>query len=728
MEKKENIFKRFIIKLWTYKKIKTFVYSLVILCLLFGLGYAFLLFGGRLVIDDKDLILNTTTIIQTKDGETIKELYEENRKPIAIEDMPPYVPNAFVAIEDQRFREHGGIDFRSIMRAVVHDIAVGSKAQGASTITQQVVKNLSLSHDKTWMRKTKEMMAAIYLDKHLTKDEILELYLNAVYFGEGAYGIEQAAHVYFDKGARELTTSEAATLAGLVKSPTGYSPVKHPDKSKERRNLVISQMYKEGYLSAKEEQRASGQTLGLVEQKETSRTWSDSFTDYVMKEASSEYGLSIEELKRGGYRITASVDPEAQRIAYEAFRKDEFFSGSVSGVQGSFVLMNEGDGSLAALIGGRDYRLGDLSRLNVLRQPGSTMKPIAVYGPAMMQKQYKPYTLLIDQKKTYNGYTASNYDGVYDNAVTMYEALVESKNAPAVWLLNEIGVADAKKYLKKMNIDIKENGLGIALGGLERGLTPIQIAGAYRTFVHNGDYIEPHAIVDIHDRDGETIDRKHKVKKTEVFSEQVAWNMIEMMQTTALEGTAKAGSFGKALAGKTGTTQHPLAAGKTKDAWFAGVTPEYSLALWMGYDMSNSEHYLTGGSEYPTRLAKYILSRLDNEEELASKFTRPDGVKAVPKPIHLPDVTDVHAKYNFGGASLVKANITWHANTSDDRIVYRVYEARKGVDKLAGEITGEKELVLDKADIFKTKFYYVVPYDPLSKLEGKRSKMAELRF
>ncbi|WLV25514.1 transglycosylase domain-containing protein [Aciduricibacillus chroicocephali] len=728
MDHKENMFKRLMKKLWNYKKIRTFVYTAVVFLLLFGMAYAFLLFGGRLVIDEKDLILNATTTIETEDGETIKELYEENRKPIAIEEVPPYVPNAFIAIEDQRFREHGGIDFRSIMRAIVHDLAAGSKAQGASTITQQVVKNLSLSQDKTWMRKTKEMMAAIYLDKHLTKDEILELYLNAVYFGQGAYGVEQAAHVYFGKSAQELTTSEAAMLAGMVKSPTGYSPVNYPERAKERRNLVISQMYKEGYLSAKEELRASGQTLGLVKNNKESMAWADSFTDYVMKEAAADYGLSIEELKRGGYKIKTSIDPAAQKAAYEKFQDDAYFSGNTEGVQGALTLMNEKDGSLVALIGGRDYQLGNLNRVNVLRQPGSTMKPLAVYGPAMMKGKFNPYSLLIDQKRTYNGYTAANYDGIYENAVTMYEALIKSKNAPAVWLLNEIGVPNSKKYLKKMDIDIKEEGLGIALGGLEKGLSPIQIAGAYRTFIHEGKYVEPHAILHMVDSDGNEVERKQPLKSSKVFSKKVAWNMVDMMESTVQEGTAQAGMYDKALAGKTGTTQHPLASGETKDAWFAGVTPEYSLAIWMGYDMSDADHYLTGGSEYPTKLAKSILSQIDEEENLSSKFQRPKGIKELQKPIHLPEIHDVRVKYNLGGSTLVKARISWQADTSDDRVVYRVYEKKKGEAQLIGETKGKKELVLSKADLFKSRTFYVVPYDPLTRLEGERSKSVELGF
>jgi len=302
---------------------------------------------------------------------------------------------------------------------------------------------------------------------------------------------------------------------------------------------------------------------------------------------------------------------------------------------------------------------------------------------------------------------------------------MESKNASAVWLLNEIGIPYAKRYLDKMSMTLPDDGLSIALGGLQEGVTPIQLAGAYRTFIHQGDYIEPHAIKAIRDADNQPVKRK-KLTKQHVFNPQTSWNMVEMLKATVNKGTAKAGDYPKALAGKTGTTQHPQAAGKTKDAWFAGVTPDYALALWMGYDKSDAAHYLTGGSEYPTMLAKSILTELDKETERTAAFTKPDNVKALPEPIEMPKISKVEASIVFGGTSLVEGKITWRATPKDKRVVYRVYESKSGADALVGEVKGKTTCIIKGVGFFKTKSYYVVPYDPLTKTEGPSSEIVKL--
>lgn len=683
------------------------------------------MYGGSLIVDEDDLILDQASTLETENGTVIKELYEQNRKPVSISQLPSYVPNAFIAIEDRRFREHGGIDVRSIARAAVTDLLAGQKKEGGSTITQQVIKNLVLSHEKTFMRKTKELMAAVYLERHYSKDQILELYMNAVYFGNGAYGVEQASRTYFGKHAKELTASEAATLAGMVQSPANYSPFDHPDEAKMRRNTVLNTMASAGFLTASELEYEKRKPLAAKKSSTRERPWVDSYVDMAMKEAADKYQLSIEELKRGGYRIVLGMDEVAQRIAYGAFQKDHYFPGNKEGAEGAFVLMDEKNGEIKALIGGRNYQLGDLNRAAVKRQPGSTMKPLAVYGPALMKK-YNPYSLLVDQKIAYGGgYTAANYDGQYDNYVTMYNSIIESKNAPAVWLLNEIGVPYAKDYLDKMQLSVADEGLALALGGLEEGLTPMQIAAAYRTFIHEGQFKESYVIKAVYDHSGKKLKLK-KSHETKVFSRQAAWYMVEMLEQTVKKGTARAGSYNKALAGKTGSTQHPLAAGKTKDAWFAGMTPDYSFALWMGYDKSDKEHYLKGGSEYPTMLAKSILSELDREKGLSTRFKKPKGVKALPEPIEMPDIKHPKAKFALGGYKLVKAKLTWEADPADKRIIYHIYKVKPGIDERVGEVKGETSITLEQADLFKTSFFYIVPYDPLTKLEGERSELVEL--
>lgn len=705
------------------RKIKWSIGTIGFLLILGLIGYGVVFFGGALIADQDDMKLDATTTIETQDGEVLASVYHKNRILIDRKDIPDNIKDAFIAIEDRRFYTHGGIDFKSAVRAVYKDVIAMGRVEGGSTITQQLAKNLFLTNDKTLMRKTKEALAAIYLERHLSKDEILGLYLNQMYFGRGAYGIETASQLYFSKSARDLTLSESALLAGMAKGPNGYSPIDHPKKALTRRNVVLQAMEDTGMISTEDRTKAQDKPLGLdVKQEETNHV-ADSYVDLVMKEAADKHELSIDELKRGGYRIVVNMDESTQQIAYNLFQKPDYFPGNTAGVQGAFVMMNQQDGGIVAAIGGRDYELGGLNRVTVKRQPGSTIKPIAVYGPAMMKKKFQPYSLIPDQKKDYNGYSATNYDGQYDGVVSIYQALVQSKNTPAVWLLNNLGIADAKAYLKKMGITLPDKGLSIALGGLKEGLTPMDMMQSYGTFAHNGEMISAHTIDRIYDRDNQQIFRA-KPKPKKVFTPQVAWNMTEILSSVVENGTGQAGDYNKALAGKTGSTQHPHVEGTDKDAWFVGYTPQYVSALWMGYDDSDKDHYLTGGSEYPTMLTKAILTEMDRQKSLTASFTKPEHVKTVPKPVKLPETTKIKITYQFGGLQLVKGKITWNA-AQDDRVEYHIYQKQKGeLPKRIGTVQ-DNEFEVGDVSLFHPPSYFVVPYDPLTKTEGNRSNVVE---
>ncbi|SDM00045.1 transglycosylase domain-containing protein [Sediminibacillus halophilus] len=688
------------------------------------IGYLTILFGGRFVVDEQDLILPAATVVETKAGERIGEIYDEYRRPVTIKQIPDHVEDAFVAIEDNRFYEHAGVDFKAVTRAVFRDIVSMEKAEGGSTITQQLAKNLFLHNDKTWMRKTKEVMAAIYLERNFSKDKILEYYLNEIYFAHGIYGVGAAAEFYFSKPVDELSVTEGALLAAMSKAPNTYSPLIDEEKAKERRDLVLQQMNQLDMLRTEEMLQLQGKTLGVNQQKEEDKPWNASYLDLAIKEAAETYQLTLPELKRGGYRLVVNINETAQRTAYEHFQQDEYFPGSAAGVEGSFVLIDNRSGEIAAAIGGRDYQIGGLNRVTTARQPGSTMKPLAVYGPAMMMEEYSPYSLLVDEERSYGDYTARNYDGSYSGQVTMYEALQQSKNAPAVWLLNEIGIPNAKEYLEKMDISLSDNGLAIALGGLEQGVSPLKLAQAYGTFPNGGEMNSASAINKIFDRNGELLESKLP-KPKQVFSPQTAWNMVRMLEAVVDKGTGKAGSYSGALAGKTGSTQHPTAEGKVKDAWFAGFTPEYSSALWMGYDQADEGHFLTAGSEKPTRLTKAILSDLDKSQKLAAKFEQPENVKDVEEPVDLPEITDLSARYSLGGLSLVRGTLTWTAS-ADDRIKYELYRVKNGNEQKIGEVEGKGSYQINRIGLFEQASYYVVPVDPLTGQRGKPSNRAKL--
>lgn len=708
--------------------VKHFILSLGVVIVLALIAYTTILYGGKLIADEDKLAISPPTTIETEDGEIIWYLYDEYRLPVDLEEIPDHVKDAFVAIEDKRFYSHSGVDFRSIMRAIYRDVIARSKVEGASTITQQLAKNLYLTNDKSWLRKTKEVMIALYLEREFTKDEILEMYLNAVYFGQGQYGIEAAANKYFYKSVGDLSLEEGALLAGMVKAPNGYSPIDHEEKALNRRNLVLETMSDAGYISEEEAEEAAKKELQLnIAQRKINPAY-HTIVDMVIKEAEELYGITLEELKMNRYRIVTSMNEDAQQIAFDQFQQDGYFPGNdKETVEGAFVMMDQEDGSIVAALGGRDFIMGNLNRVyRGKRQPGSTMKPLAVYAPALETEEFNPYSTLPDELKEWDGKKIRNYNDNYEGSVSLYNALKYSKNTSSVWLLNEIGIDYSKSYLEKMNMEIVDKDLGIALGGLTEGLTPLQMVQGYRTFVHSGEMIEAHTISEIYNQKGEVI-ASAKPKTTEVFSPQVAWNMTEMLMSVVESGTGTAGSYPYELAGKTGTTDHPTVEGESKDAWFVGFTPEYVTALWMGYDKSDENHYLTGGSAYPTELTKKILSEFAQRQSVVTAFTKPDNVVALEEPVDLPQINDLSSSYIFGGLKLLKGKLEW-TNSGDERIVYRIYEEKKDGNELIGEVSGGNEFIVEDFSIFRTNTYFVVPYDPVAQVEGERSNTVKLTF
>ncbi len=706
------------------KKTRWAVIALISTILLTIGGYYLLLMGGKSVVDKKLLVLDQASQIETADGEVLTKLYKQNRTVVSIDEIPQHVEDAFIAIEDTRFYEHSGIDLKAIARAIYRDIIAMKKVEGGSTITQQLSKNLFLTNDKTWSRKFKEIMAALYLEKEVSKERILQYYLNTIYFGNGIYGVEAASQYFFNKPIEKLTISEGALLAALPKAPNYYDPVEHPERAKERRNLVLNRMHETGMVSTEKVVQIQRKTLGIERGNPEKKPWMNSYIDLVIQEATEKYDLSKEELYQGGFRIVVGVDQSIQESSYEAMQNDDYFPGSTKGVEGSFLLMEEKTGRIVAAHGGRNYQRGDLNRIHVKQQPGSVMKPLAVYGPALDLPNYKPYSVLEDKNRSYGEYQPENYDNRYEGQVSLYKALQQSKNAPAVWLLNQMGVDYAKDYLSKMGMNLSEKGLSIALGGLQEGVTPMDMVRSYRSFIHDGEMIEPHTILKIYNQNGELVSH-HEDETKQIFQPQTAWSMTRMLQSVVEDGTARAGSYSKALAGKTGSTQHPMVPGKTNDAWFVGYTPNYVGAVWMGYDKIDKDHYLNGGSAYPTRLMKDVLSKMDHKRDLQASFVKPDGVEDVPEPIELPVIDDLQGTLSFGSLTLIKGKLTW-TSSPDDRVVYRIYRVENGQDAKVGEVTGKGSYQLDRVKLFDEEVYYVVPYNPLTKLEGEPSNRVKV--
>ncbi|MDR7077473.1 penicillin-binding protein 2A [Neobacillus niacini] len=562
------------------------------------------------------------TIIYDQNGEIASKISNSKIEGVGIKQIPKEVMNAVVATEDQRFYKHNGINYFAIMKAFFKNMISGDIVAGGSTVTQQLAKNAFLTHERTYTRKIKELIITKKIERTYSKDEIMERYLNQIYFGEGAWGIQRAAKTYFGKEASELTLSESAMLAGLIKAPSILSPFKNMDKAVERRDLVLFLMEQEGYISQNDLEKAKQQQIVLQKEKmdDDYNGKYPYYVDYIIEEAMKKYNLTKNEILSGGLHIFTELNPTIQNSTEEVFQNENLFPASQPDqlIQSGAIFINPENGGIQGLVGGRGEHtfLGFNRATQLIRQPGSTMKPLAVYTPALEQG-YEVFDLLEDNPLNIGGYQPRNYDHQYRGQVTMYSAVVNSYNVPPVWLLNEMGVEKGTNAVERFGIPLQDedHSLGIALGGMYEGTSPLNMAQAYTTFANNGEMQEAHAIKKIEDIDGKVI-VTWKGKSTQVTKPEVAEKITFMLKGVVDEGTGKKAYLdGFAVAGKTGSTQLPFAneAG-TKDHWFVGYTPNIVGAVWLGYDQTDENHYLTTSSSGTTPVIfKEILSKAKSE-------------------------------------------------------------------------------------------------------------------
>lgn len=704
--------------------------ALAIVCAL--IGYMVVIYNGQKIYDEnKDkLEMMEASIIYDQNDTEVAVLARENRELVEPGQIPKKVAQAFIATEDRRFEDHVGVDLWAIGRALAKDIVARSAVEGGSTITQQLAKNMFLNADKTFFRKGTEMSIALALEENMTKDEILTMYLNRIYFGSGAYGIKAASKVYFGKSdLNELETWQIATLAAIPKAPATYSPLRNPDKSKDRRNVVLKLMYDQGYIT--EEEKTKGQAAEFVPQPSRNQELT-AFTDYVVQEAEEVYKLEEEVIRRGGYKIYTTVNAEAQRIVEQSFTNAKLFQkdGPEQKMQGSMVIVNNKDGGIVAMYGGRDYVNKGLNRALVKRQPGSSFKPLVVYAPAIETGNYQPYSMLKDEETTYKGgYSPRNYDGVYRGQVNMFEAVRKSINAPAVALLNEIGVNKGIEFVTKMGITLdaeKDRNLAIALGGLTYGATPLQMAQAYSAFPNNGIMYKAHAIREIVDSEGKKTTAK--LDKTKVMNPKTAYYMTELLKGVVESGTGTAAKLNRPVAGKTGTTQLDLKGleKNNRDVWFVGYTPEWSAAVWMGFDKTDSKHYvLPSSGSFPAAMFKEVMTKAMAKMPVTS-FAKPDGVTDLKEPPKA--VTNLTAEYLKEKRSVL---LKWSGETDNEIGAYQVFrkEAKEAEFKQIMEMVKGTFEVADLSVLpGETYEYYVVPFNTQSSVAGARSNSVTVQI
>ena len=567
-----------------------------------------------------------TSIIYDGQSDVVTRLHGvQDRTWVSISELQPSTVYAFISAEDARFFEHEGVDVIRIAGAIVADIKAGSYVQGASTISQQLIKLSHLTSEKTISRKAEEAALAYEMERQYSKEDILEMYLNYVYFGGGYYGIEAAAEGYFGVHASDLTLDQSAMLAGILKSPSGYAPHINYAASINRRNNILRLMRDYGYITDDEKKQASARRPTILHDK--NEEYSGYYTDAVTKSAAALMGITVDELIRGGYSIYSAMDSDIQHYCEEMFKNGELFPAEDS--EAAIVVLEPSTGMVVAMVGGRSYTAGiSFNRAtDIRRQPGSVIKPVIAYAPAFEYLNYTAADMILDEETTFADYTPSNYGNKYYGWVTVREAVTKSLNVPAVKTLSEVGVERAKDFAKRCGIefDDKDDSLALALGGFTYGVSPLQIAGAYSCFASGGIYNTPTLIKKITDRNGLTV-YEYRQDSRRVMSEANAYILTSMLKSVVTEGTGhRLNTLDIPIAGKTGTVG--LANGN-RDAWMAGYTPEYTAVVWQGYDSDRLgllPSSATGGT-YPA-LMLYELFNHIYPDGRSGDFEKPESVK-----------------------------------------------------------------------------------------------------
>lgn len=642
MEKKRATKKR--------SKKQSFLMRAIIIFLLFflvtgvvGSIHVYSLVQSAPSIDDDTFIYSNSSTLYDHTGEQMVTLDNgEDRQSTQIEHIPQHVRDAFIAIEDTRFYEHSGLDAKRIGGAVLSNITDGFGSEGGSTITQQVVKNSLLTSEKSIERKVQEAYLALEVEKKYTKDEILEFYLNKIYFGNGAHGIVSAADAYFGKTLEELTIEEASLLAGLPQRPSGYDPFQHPELGEERRNTVLFVMKDQGFITDEEYEEAKSVSIeDMIEGNRSNYEISDAYMDLVYKELESMEEIDASMIYNGGLEIYTTYDKTAQEHVEKVLNSDEYISYPDERFQAGLTLIDNKTGEIKAVGGGRNQESGKSRSnyaTNTQRSPGSTIKPILSYGPAIEYLNWSTYQQIEDEKMTYtdSDQVITNYNGNYHGIVSMREALTRSWNIPAVKTFQEVGSERASEFASNVGLSM-EGPLyeSYALGSLKEGISPLQLAGAYAAFGNEGMYNEPHVIRKVVFPDGKEINMQPE--PVQAMSDATSYMVTDMLQSVVEEGTGRLANIeGVAVAGKTGTTnfneetkQKYTISDGVPDVWFAGYTSNYTVAVWTGYPQVSDGNYIK--TDEDKQIARLIFKEVMTEmvDEETHDFVKPDSVEEI---------------------------------------------------------------------------------------------------
>ncbi|NLM69479.1 MAG: PBP1A family penicillin-binding protein [Firmicutes bacterium] len=615
------------VKLWLF---------VIIFSIFFGgsLGFLTAYLGSAPPLDQVNLTQQYSTHIYDINGRLITDLYRENRVPIAIDSLPDHLWKAVVAIEDDKFFDHHGINFIAFGRAILVNLRERRFAQGGGTITMQVARNLFLTQEKLVSRKLQEFLWAVQIERKYSKQEILETYLNMVHLGHGANGVEAGAQLYFGKSARDLDLAESALLAGIIRWPTRYSPHNNPDTAKERRDFVLKRMLELGYITNAEFESARNQPIEVAERKPRNVN-APYFVDYILDDLIERYGE--ERVFGGGLRIYTTLDLNMQKAAEEALLNGlptgYVDSSGLTQPQGALVAIDPRNGHIRAMVGGRGEDKFNRA-VQAYRSPGSAIKVFPY--TAAIDKGITAADIFVDEPIEYvlaNGETWSprNYYPVFDGEMTVREAIERSINTIAVQVVNQLGFNTVIEYGKKMGITSfvesgRVNDLGLsplALGGLTKGVSPLEMASAYGVLANNGIRVEPIAILKVTDYHGKVLE-ENTSRKEVVLSEETSYIMNDLLRGVIERGTARSANINRPAAGKTGTHQD------NRDAWFVGYTPDLVAAVWFGEDIPKPMVYkgVQYGSWNATPIWRDFMTEALKNTPI-SDFKRPQGIVEV---------------------------------------------------------------------------------------------------
>ncbi len=596
----------------------------IVLALIVGALFVYINTAKSNVVFDREMLQARNTSIDIYDMENNKINSKSGKKAlVSYEQLPYYVPASFVSIEDKDFYKHHGLNYKRIAKAFLNNLKSRSFKEGASTISQQLIKNTHLSNEKTIARKINEMALAKELEKNFSKDEIMETYLNVIYFGNGAYGLENASQTYFGKTASELSIAESALLAGMIKSPNKYSPISHHDAAIKRRNLVLNEMKKDKVITEENYNKAINEAI--IIKKDTKLFSKNYYEEATLLEAEKILNMTENQIALGGYKIFTYQNNTDQKALENTIRNDDYYSKNSFGniPDGAGVVIDNKTGGITAFSGKSVYDI-----IHMKRSPGSAIKPALVYAPALENGIISPSTPIFDEKRSFGTYTPQNVGAKYYGWIDVTNSVEKSLNIPAIKILQANGVENSKKFAEKcgLKFDNEDKNLAIALGGLTNGTTVVELVNSYIPFANGGDFIEAKFIRKICNSKGQIV-YENSEKKNNAMSEETAYLMTQMLISSVKKGTSsRLNVLPFEIAGKTGTVGIK-GTNLNSDVWSVAYTPQKTVGVWLGDSTGEKEFLLEGnnnGGTFCTNIVRDTFKNLDIDKN--AKFSKPNGI------------------------------------------------------------------------------------------------------